>query len=139
MKSIFVATCLGVALLTPSSAHPQPQGECWAVSNIKGYSAYAGEGYKFSPDGLPSTLMLCFNSDGGLVTGSDVRFVKFGASTLAGYGGNDRGNELFEVYQLDRENRRLLYVKTRIGTKTVAPSFSDVVSAFVGDAAQVRR
>jgi len=136
MRQTLIATCAAAALLLPTLAWAQ--GECWAISNIRGYSAYANEGYKFVPDGLPSTLMICFTPDGGMVTGSTVPFFKFGASTLAGYGGNDKGNELFEVYQLDRENRKLLYIKTRIGTKTIAPVFSDVVSAFVGDAAPVR-
>jgi len=113
--------------------------ECWAISNIKGYSAYADEGYKFSQDGMPNTLLVCFTPKGGTVTGTDVQFVKFGASTLAGYGGNNQGNELFEIYQLDREKNKLLYVKSRVGTKTVVPVFSDVVSAFVGDATQVSK
>ena len=113
--------------------------ECWAVSNIKGYSAFSDEGYKFSPDAMRNTLMVCFAASGGTVTGSDVHFVKFGASTLAGYGGNDQGNELFEVYQLDREKKKLLYVKTRIGTKSVVPVLSDVVSSFVGNATQVSK
>ncbi len=113
--------------------------ECWAISNIKGYSAYASDGYKFSQDGLRGTLIVCIGTTDGTVTGTDVRFVKFGDSTLAGFGGNDQGNELFEVYQLDREKKKLLYVKTRIGTKSVVPVFSDVVSSFVGDAVQVSK
>ena len=136
MKSILIVASVAVVLLVPTSA--QTEGECWAISNVSGYSAYANEGYKFVPDGLPSTLALCLTSGGGIVTGTNTRLVKFGESTLAGYGGNDEGNELFEVYQLDRANRRVLYVKTRIGTKTIAPVFSDVVSAFVGDAVPVR-
>lgn len=137
MKNILIAACAVAALLNQASV--SAQGECWSISNIKGYAAYASQGYKFSADGLPSTIMICFTSDGGVVTGSDVKFVKFGASTLAGYGGNNLGNELFEVYQIDREHRKLLYTKSRIGTKTVAPALSDVVYAFVGDAAPLRR
>ena len=113
--------------------------ECWTVSNIKGYSAFSDESYKFTPDGMRNTLIVCIATNDGTVTGSDVRFVKFGASTLAGYGGNDQGNELFEVYQLDREKKKLLYVNTRIGTKTVVPVLSDVVSSFIGDATQVSK
>lgn len=59
---------------------------------------------------------------------------KFGDSTLAGFASNEGGNEIFEVYQIDREKRKLLYTKSRIGTKSVMPIFSDAVSAFVGDA-----
>jgi hypothetical protein len=136
MKGIISAICFVVFSLATTSSFAN---ECWAVSNMKGYAAYADQGYKFSPDGLPSTLMVCFAANGGTVTGTDVPLVKFGMSTLAGYGGNGQGNELFEVYQLDREKRKLLYVKTRIGTKTMAPIFSDVVFSFVGDAVLISK
>lgn len=120
-----------VLSLSPSSSHAN---ECWSISNIKGYSAYADQGYKFSPDGLRGTILVCFGADSGVVTGTDMKFVKFGESTLISMGGNNQGNEVVEVYQLDRENRKLLYVKSRIGTKTVAPLFSDTVLSFIGDA-----
>ena len=123
-----------IALPLPSNAQ-----ECWTASNIKGYSAFADEGYSFSKDGLSNPVLICFSDDGGTVTGTDVRFVRFGVSTLAGYGGNDKGNELFEVYQIDRANGKLLYVKTRIGTKSVAPVLSDVVSSYVGDVERVSK
>ena len=112
--------------------------DCWEISNIKGYAAYADRGYKFSPDRMPNKITLCFFADSGIVTGTDIKFVKFGNSTLAGYGGNDKGNELFEVYQIDRQNKKLLYIKSRIGTKIVMPVFSDVVSSYVGDAKKVK-
>jgi hypothetical protein len=134
MRLIYVALC--VVLLSPFISHAD---ECWVISNIKGYSAHADQGYKFLEDGITKPLMICFSPNGGTVTGTDIKFVKFGHSTLAGYGGNDKGNELFEVYQLDREKNKLLYMKTRIGTKTVAPVFSDVVSSFVGDAVRVTK
>lgn len=130
MKHIYFIVFTSLVLLTPPHAFAN---ECWAISNIKGYSAYADEGYKFVGDGMQN-ILICFSAEGGTVTGSDIKFEKFGKSTLAGYGGNDKGNELFEVYQIDREKKKLLYTKTRIGTKTVAPLFSDVVSSFVGDA-----
>jgi hypothetical protein len=126
----------GVVLASPLPSCAQ---ECWAASNIKGYSAFADDGYAFSKDGLSNPVLICFGDDGGTVTGTDVHFVKFGTSTLAGYGGNEKGNDLFEVYQIDRENGKLLYVKTRIGTKTVAPALSDVVSSYVGDVKRVSK
>ncbi len=134
MSRFYLAICITLVLFTPL---PTLASECWRISNIKGYSANADQDYKFVEDGIKKTLLLCFSPEGGTVTGTDIRFIKFGQSTLAGYGSNDKGNELFEVYQLDREKRKLLYVKTRIGTKTVAPLFSDVVSSFVGDASRV--
>jgi hypothetical protein len=136
MRSISFIVCAILILIAPL---PSVAKECWAVSNIKGYAAYADSGYKFIKDGLPNTILLCFGEKEGTVTGTDTRFVKFGASTLAGYGGHDQGNELFEVYQIDRQNKKLLYTKSRIGTKTVAPIFSDVVMSLVGDAVQVSR
>ncbi len=132
----YSSVCAIAFLLAPS---PSLANECWEVSNITGYAAYADEDYRFSQDGMRSTLLVCFTESGGTVTGTDVRFVKFGESTLAGYGGNDQGNDLFEVYQLDRQNKKLLYVKSRIGTKTVAPALSDVVASFVGDAVRASK
>lgn len=111
--------------------------EIWIVSNIKGYSAYADENYTFAQDGLPNVISINFTEDRGYVTGTDTNFMKFGQSTLAGYGGNDQGNEMFEVYQIDREKGKLLYTKTRIGTKTIMPIFSDVVCSYIGDAVKV--
>jgi len=136
MRAIYFGVCAAMFLIAPRSA---PASECWAITNIKGYSAYADQGYKFSPDGMPSALLVCFTPDGGTVTGTEIKLVKFGESTLAGYGGNDQGNALFEVYQIDREKGKLLYTKSRIGTKTVTHIFSDVVSSFVGDAARVNK
>jgi hypothetical protein len=136
MRSLSFSVCATLILIAPL---PSMAIECWAVSNIKGYAAYADSGYKFNKDGLPNTLLLCFGEKDGTVTGTDIRFVKFGASTLAGYGGNDQGNETFEIYQIDRQKKKLLYTKSRIGTKTVAPVFSDVVMSLVGDAVQVNR
>lgn len=108
--------------------------ECWVVSNLRGYSAFADNDYKFETNGLSNNIVVCFGLKGGTVSGTDVQFVKFGKSTLAGFGGNDKGNEMFEVYQLDRANRKMLYTKTRIGTKTIAPLLSDTTSSFVGNA-----
>jgi hypothetical protein len=117
-----------------ASPLPAIANECWATSNIKGYSAFSNENYKFSKDGISNVVLICFGPDGGTVTGTDVQFTKFGESTLAGYVGSDKGNELFEVYQIDRQNQKLLYVKTRIGTKKIAPILPDIVSSYVGDA-----
>ncbi len=115
---------------------PTLADECWAVTNIKGYSSYADDEYRFSQDGLPSAVVLCFTDEGGSVTGTDTRMVKFGNSTLAGFASN-KDIELFEIYQLDREKKKVLYTKSRIGTKSVAPTLSDVVSSFVGDASVI--
>ena len=131
MRNTFRKLLLALFLTNPLLGSAD---ECWVASNIQGYSAVASEDYEFVNDGLPNPLLICFGSEDGTVSGTDTRLVKFGESTLAGYGGNDEGNELFEVYQIDRANGKLLYVKTRIGTKTINPILSDIVSTFVGDA-----
>lgn len=46
---------------------------------------------------------------------------------------------MLEVYQIDREKQKLLYTKTRIGTKTVNPLFSDVVCSYIGDVKRVNQ
>lgn len=125
-----------ILLLSPILVYAN---ECWTVSRIKGYSAFADEGYKFSPDGLKGPILVCFGTDSGVVTGTDTNFAKFGESTLVGVGGNNQGNETVEVYQLDREKGKLLYTKSRIGTKTISPALSDVVVSFVGDASLVNK
>ena len=101
---------------------------------MKGYSAVSNQNYEFITNGFSQPLYVCFTEDGGTVTGNDVRLVKFGESTLAGYGGNDQGNEVFVTYQIDRERHKLLFTLSRIGTKTIAPILPDIVEAFVGDA-----
>ena len=131
MKNAMISIWAMFAVLLPMASLAD---DCWIVSNIKGYAAYADHNYEFMKDGLPNNVLICFTEDGGNVTGSDVRFVKFGNSTLAGYGGNHKANEMFEVYQIDREKGKVLYTKCRIGTKTVMPILSDVVCSYVGDA-----
>jgi hypothetical protein len=134
MKKIYSTICVTFVLLVPVALLAN---ECWSVSNIKGYSAYADQEYIFIKDGMPNNITVCFTSDRGNVTGTDTNLMKFGESTLVGYAGNDKGNELIEVYQIDRVKMKLLYTKCRIGTKTVIPIFSDVVSSYVGDAKKV--
>lgn len=82
----------GIGLVAGLSAG-QPARDCWAVSNMKGYSAFSAEAYKFA----------------------------------------------FEVYQLDRERKKLMYTKARVGTGSMLPGAPDVVSAFIGDAEPVRQ
>ncbi len=130
----FFITALPFVATSAFAQDSQTESECWIISNIKGYSANAADKYEYSKDGLPNVLMLCFiDSEQGSVTGTDTRLVRFGKSTLAGYA-SVKGVELFEVYQIDRENGKLLYSKSRIGTKTAYPLFSDTVMTCVGDA-----
>lgn len=122
-----------LALLALAASPTARADECYAVSNLRGNSAYADSRYGYVSDSLPKALIVCFGAQTGTVTGTATQFTKYGISTLAGYA-SDRGIELFEVYQLDRVNNKMLFTMTRIGTKSVVPEMSDVVSSFVGDA-----
>ena len=112
--------------------------ECWALTNLQGHMAASTEKYAFVPDKFSNPMVLCFNEDNsGTVTGDDTKFAKFGNSTLVGWATN-RGIELIETYQIDRENGKVLFSKSRIGTSTVIPNGPDVVSAFVGNAERLK-
>ena len=89
--------------------------------------------YKFEADKFSTPMILCFDGEHGSVSGDDTQFVKFGDSTLGGWVKND-GLELFEVFQIDRTNGKVFFTKSRIGTSSVLPGATDVVSAFVGTA-----
>jgi hypothetical protein len=69
--------------------------DCWVILNIKGYIAYVNRVYKFSQESTPDTLSVCFAPTDGTVTGPGIRYVTFSESTLAGYDGNEHGNEIF--------------------------------------------
>ncbi len=131
-------TRVAIALVTVAfiGTTPSHAAECWIASDVKGYSAVSDLDYRFVENGLSSPLLICFTADGGTVSGSDIRLVRFGESTLAGYGGNDEGNEVFVVYQIDRDNGKLLFTLTRIGTKTITTVLPDLAEAFVGNVVQ---
>ncbi len=50
-------------------------------------------------------------------------FMKFGQSTLAGYGGNDQGNEMFEVFQIDREKENFFILKQELEQRQLCHFF----------------
>ena len=131
---------MGVNLypLTLRSQESQVKPECWSITNIKGYSAASDKKYSFEKDGISSPMIVCFEDKSGTVTGTDTRFLRFGESTLAGMA-QKGGVELFEVYQIDRTKNKPLYSKSRIGTKTMYPFLSDIISSFIGDAKQVSK
>src|SRR5207248_7404735 len=98
-----VGAAVSAAFAAPAVA------ECWGITNMRGYAAYADKKYSFDQDGIREPLMLCFTPKGGTVTGNDVRLFKFGDSTLAGSAVNETGMETFVVYQIDRVNKRALF------------------------------
>lgn len=133
ISRILLVTLVCIVTLSKSAF----ANECWAIKNLRGQVALSVQGYEFKSDTEPSNLIiLCFGQETGSVTGDDTRFTRFGTSTLAGWGQN-RGIELFEIYQIDRANNKVLFTKSRIGTTTVIPGGPDVVGAFVGDATKL--
>ena len=125
-------------LSMPFTGAASVKPECWVVSNTKGYSASSENNYVFEKDGISKPIVVCFEKEGGTVSGTDTKFVKFGSSTLGGM--VQKGElELFEVYQLDRKNNKMLISKSRVGTQTVYSFMFDVIFSFVGDATQVQK
>lgn len=116
-------------------AQPAAGKECWALTEMKGLAAYSAA-YTFETDGFSKPVLLCFDAESGSVSGDDTPLLRFGSSTLAGTVIN-KGIELFEVYQIDRENGKVLFTKSRIGTSTVIPGFPNVVGAFIGTATRL--
>lgn len=133
---VITLTCLLPNGLSAQETPKKP--ECWGITNIKGFSAQSDENYSFAQDRIKSTMLLCFEGNSGTVTGTDTKLMRFGDSTLAGM--VQKGDlELFEVYQIDRMKNKLLYSKSRVGTKTAYPFLPDIISSFVGDAKQVSK
>lgn len=128
--SLFLLTILGVSNQALSK-------ECWALSGLKGQMAASAAEYKFQPDKFSTPMILCFDGERGSVSGDDTPFMKFGESTLGGWVKND-GLELFEVFQVDRANGKVFFTKTRIGTSSVLPGGTDIVSVFVGTATRLQ-
>lgn len=129
-RTLAVAAAL---LIVQFEAHAK---ECWAITELKGHMAYSTEKFAFQKDGFSNPMLLCFDEETGSVSGDDTAFTRFGTSTLAGWAQN-KGIELFEVYQIDRASGKAFFTKTRIGTGTVIPGGPDLVGAFVGKATKI--
>lgn len=128
------ARTTGIALLALFAMTSQAWAkECWALSALKGQMAASALEYRFQADKFSMPMILCFDGERGSVSGDDTPFMKFGDSTLGGWVKNG-DLELFEVYQIDRANGKVFFVKSRIGTAALLPGGTDVVSAFVGTA-----
>jgi hypothetical protein len=82
-------------------------------------------------------MILCIDGTTASVSGDDTRLTVFGTSTLAGWAQN-KGAELFEVYQLDRDNGKVLFTKTRVGSTSMLPGLPDIIGSFVGDAVKMK-
>jgi len=94
-------------------------------------------GYAFHADTFSNPMILCFDGTTGSVSGDDTQFTMFGTSPLAGWAQN-KGAELFEVYQVDRTTGKVLFTKTRIGSKSLLPGLPDIIGSFVGDAVKMK-
>ena len=129
-----------IALLLTALSHDLAAKECWALSNLKGQTASSSEDYVFGKDNFPNSMVLCFENEGGYVSGDDTKFMKFGNSTLSGWA-QIKDLELFEVYQIDRAKGKVLFTKTRVGTTSAYPllGLPDLVTAFVGKATKIEQ
>ena len=128
------AVGLAVEMGNPNTASAaQAAKECWALTNLQGQSAASGDDYRLGSDKFANPMVLCFAEETGTVTGDDSIFIRFGPSTLAG-GAQANGLELFEVYQIDRERKKVLFIKSRVGPDRVLPGAAGFIGAFVGDA-----
>ena len=132
MKKLFVFLSL---VFLPAQA---VAADCWLATNFSGQSAQADRDYKFAPDKFDQ-MLICFTDEGGIVTGNDLQLVRFGMSTLIGFGANEQGLEVVNVYQIDREREKLLFTQSRIGTATVTPLLPDYAAVFIADVTPVTR
>jgi hypothetical protein len=126
MKKLILAISLA---LSASSA----DAECWRAVNFEGRSAPSNERYGFIRDTFQDGMRICISGDAASVTGSDLRHVVFGRSTLIGWSENGHGLEVVNVYQIDRSRQKLLFTQSRIGTATMMPILPDYAAAFVAD------
>jgi hypothetical protein len=130
LGKLLVAIAGAAAMLTsPAFANE----ECWAASGLNGYSAFSDSSYRFETDRLTSVIVLCLTPTGGTVTGTYLPFSRVGPSTLVGV-----RNDEVEVYQIDRERQKMLYVRSKVGQKATFPMLQDAVGSFVGDAKRVK-
>jgi len=91
------------------------------------------DAYTFSESGLPNSLTITIFASGEVeITGSDTPFTLIGDSTIIGFAKNG-DLELVESYQIDRSNKRLLYSKSRVGTRSVYFILPDTIMSAVGD------
>ncbi len=123
-----LAVCL--SLLSPAVAIAN---DCWVAGNFVGKSAMSSEEYAFTDNSFKDGMLICFIGEGGTVTGNDLALVRFGESTLIGWGENGLGLEVVNTYQLDRQRNKLFVTQSRIGTATHNSILPDHVSAFVGN------
>lgn len=113
--------------------------EHWVVTNLKGYSAYSPN-FQYTSDQLYlQKQVISFTDKGGSVSGTDSKIIKIDDSTLMGFGGNDQGTTLVEVYQINRKHKKLQYTATRVGSDALFPGFPDKVTSMIGDARLVDR
>jgi hypothetical protein len=111
--------------------------ECWLAGNFDGRVAMSTEGFEFSPDRFGDGMLICFTTNGGTVSGSDLQFVRMAPSTLIGFSSNAAGLETVNVFQIDRERHKLFLTQSRIGTATVTTLLPDYAAAFVADVSLV--
>ena len=133
-----IKIALPIAALTTALTLGEVRAECWVASNIRGQSAEAPRGYAFAEDTFSDGMRVCFYGGTGFVSNNDLDLVQFGQSTLIGVSVTQAGLETVNAYQLDRTNRKLLIIQSRIGTATIVPLLPDYAAVFVGDVVPAR-
>lgn len=132
MKSCSLLFLLGL-LAIPGIAVAK---DCWKLTDLKGQVAMSVENYDFQTDTEDGSIVLCFEGQGGFVTGEDTKFTKFGKSTLVSVGVH-KGMEVVETYQIDRARGFVLFTQSRIGANV--PGLPDIVAALKGKAIPLSR
>ncbi|MCC5974834.1 MAG: hypothetical protein JJT81_12375 [Rubellimicrobium sp.] len=127
MRLALPLTCLVLLPVVASAA------DCWVAARFHGKSAMSHEGYRFTDDHFADGMLICFEDGQGFVTGNDLPLVRFGESTLVGWGENSRGLEVVNTYQIDRERGKLLMTQSRIGTASEISILPDYAAVFVAD------
>jgi hypothetical protein len=130
LLSIFVMFSLSSLLLAD---------ETWLITNIRGYTSLSPN-YEFEKTSLAiKKMIIVITDDGGSVSNSDAKFMKLDSSTLIGFGFNEEGYSLVEVYQINKAQRKLQLTQTRINTNMLLPNFPDKAAYFIGDAELIEK
>src|SRR5262245_45645115 len=133
MHAVTRPTIMALTAMLVTASPALADDECWATSGLNGYSAFSDSSYRFETDRLNGGMVVCLTQAGGTVTGSYLPFARVGPSTLVGV-----RNDEVEVYQIDRQRRKLLYVRSKVGQKAMSTILQDATGSFVGDAVRVK-
>jgi len=129
----FLMIMMLVVILAPSIGYTS---DCWEVSNLKGYQSLSGGDYQMENTySLSMPWFLFLDNDNPRVSssGEDYQIKKISEDTYIGIP-EAAHSYLMEIYMIDREKRKLIYVKTVKALSSQEP-FKSLQGAliFVGD------